>query len=252
MKKVEKIIRFTVFLVLSGIFIFGAGCAKNFSDMSAREIYQYGTGKLSDNKRTEAIEAFEALIDLYPFSVYVSKAELGIADGYYAKKRWDEAIPAYEDFLTRHPTSDHVPHVVYHLGMCYYKKKMAIDRDQYATFESEANFQNLVTNHQDSKYYDEAKAKLTEVRKDLAKRERYIAKFYYREKEYYASLRRYLRVIRNYPDTKYFEEALFYSGICYYQLKEFKNAKRQFKLLRTKYPSGRYAKKSQKIVAKMD
>lgn len=244
--------RFIVFLVVAGIFVFGFGCAKKFSDMGARELYQYGNERLQNKKTSEAIEAFEALIDLYPFSVFVSKAELGIADGYYNKKRWDEAIPAYEDYLSRHPTSDQVPHVIYHLGMCYYKKKMAIDRDQFATYESESHFQNLVTNHQDSKYYDDSRAKLNEVRKDLAKRERYIAKFYYREKEYYASLRRYLRVIRNYPDTKYFEEALFYSGVCYYELQEYKNAKRQFKLLGKKYPNGRYVKKAEKIIAKMD
>jgi outer membrane protein assembly factor BamD len=192
------------------------------------------------------------LIDLYPFSVYVSKAELGIADAYFNKKRYDEAIPSYKDFLERHPTNEQVPHVIYHLGMCYYEKKMSIDRDQLATYESEANFRLLVTSHPKSEYYSKAKQRLEEVRDDLAKRERYIGKFYFREKEYYAALRRYQRLIRNYPDTKYFEESLYYLARCYFELGEAADAKKQISLLKTKFPNGRYAKKADKLLEKLN
>ena len=192
------------------------------------------------------------MIDLYPFSVYVSKAELGIADGYFEKHRYDEAIPAYEDYLNRHPTHEKVPHVIYYLGMCYYEKKMAIDRDQTASFLAETNFRRLVTDHQKSEYFTKAKIKLDEVRKDLAKRERYIARFYFRDKEYYASLMRNLRIIRDFPDTKYFEEALYYSAVCYYELGELKEAKRQVGLLNLKFPDGKYGKKAGKLLQKLN
>jgi outer membrane protein assembly factor BamD len=238
------------FVFFAFLLVFSFGCGKKFEDMSAKEIYEFGSEKFEKGKYSEATEAYEALIDLYPFSVYVSKAELGIADSYFEKRRWDEAIPAYSDFLDRHPTNEKVPHVVYNLGMCYYEKKMAIDRDQIATYEAEANFRRLVTEFPESEYYGNARKKLNEVREDLAKRERYIAKFYFREKEYYASLRRYMRVIRNYPDTKYFEEALYYSALCYVYLGEDQDAKRQVQLLKLKFPDGKYGKKSNKILEK--
>lgn len=228
------------------------GCAKKFEEMSAKEIYEYGSDKLEKESFTDAIAAFEALIDLYPFSVYVSKAEIGIADSYFEKHRYDEAIPAYEDYLNRHPTNERVPHVIYNLGMCYFEKMMAIDRDQTATMLAESNFRKLVTDHPKSDYYDKAREKLNKVRADLAKRERYIAKFYFRDKEYYASLKRYLRLIRDFPDTKYFEEALYYSALCYYELGELKDAKRQLGLLKLKFPKGKYAGKAKKLSQKLN
>ena len=241
----------TICLILFATTVFLlAGCGKKFEQMSAQEIYDFGSEKFGKGKYSDSIEAYEALIDLYPFSVYVSKAELGIADSYFEKKRFEEAIPAYQDYLDRHPTSERAPHVVYHLGMCYYSEKMAIDRDQYATSEAQNNFHKLITEYPKSDYYPEAKKKLSEVRDDLARRERYVAKFYYREKEYYASLRRYLRLIRNYPDTKYFEEALYYSAVCYAELGEFADTEKHLSLLKTKFPDGRYAKKAAKLLKK--
>ena len=227
------------------------GCAKKFEQMSPKEIYEFGSEKYTDKKFTSAIEAYEKLIDLYPFSVFVAKAELGIADSYFRKRRWEEAIPAYEDFILRHPTNDQVPHAVYNLGMCYYSERFAIDRDQTTTFKAEENFRRVVTSYPDSEYYDKAKSKLSDVRGNLAKRERYVAKFYFRDKEYYASLRRYLRVIQNYPDTKYFEEALFYSAMCYLELDEKESAMQQFKILQLKYSDGKYAKKADKVIEKL-
>lgn len=237
--------------ILVLLLIIGSGCAKRFDQMSAKEIYIYGNEKFEKGNYTEAVEAYENLIDLYPFSVFVSKAELGIADSYFAKKRYEEAMPAYKDFIDRHPTNEKVPHAIYNLGMCYFNKKMAIDRDQGATFEAEDNFRRLVTDYPDSDLYAKAKEKLSTVRKDLAKRERYIAKFYFKEGEYYASLRRYLRLIRNYPDTQYFEEALYYSAVCYFELGENNDAKRQISLLLLKFPDGKYVGKSKKLLEKL-
>lgn len=250
MKRYQKTGRTFWVAILMAVIFFLVGCGKNFESMSAKEIYEFGSQKFEKKKYSEAIDAYNALIDLYPFSIFVSKAELGVADSQFKKRRWDEAIPSYEDFLERHPTNEQVPHVIYHLGMCYYKKKMAIDRDQTATFESENNFHKLITDYPESQYYAEAREKITLVRADLAKRERYVAKFYFREKEYYASLRRFLRVIRNYPDTKYFQEALYYSARCYLALGEDESAKQQLTLLKSKFPDGRYGRKAEKLLAK--
>ena len=249
--KTNKMRPLLLFIALVLFTVVLAGCGVPYDKMSAKEIYAMGQEKYDKGKYSEAIEAYEALIDLYPFSVLVTKAELGVADAYYKKRRYAEAIPAYEDWLQRHPTNEKVPHVLYNLGMSHYELKLAIDRDQTDTFAAEKNLFRLVTDFSGSEYYGQAKEKLSEVRKDLAKRERYIAKFYYREKEYYAALRRYNRVIRNYPDTEYFSESLYYSGICYYELGETDSARQQFELLATKFPGNKYAKKAKKFMEKL-
>ena len=252
MKQIRFTTRPLLLLLLVATIGLCAGCGKKFEQMSAQEIYDYGSEKFGKGKYSESVEAYEALIDIYPFSVYVAKAELGIADSYFHKKRYEEAIPSYVDYLDRHPTSEKVPHAIYHLGMCYYERKMAVDRDQTATVEASNSFHRLVTEYPKSDYYNDARTKLNSVRDDMAKRERYVAKFYFREKEYYASLRRYIRIIRNYPDTRYFEEALYYSALCYYELGEIQDAQKHVALLKSKFPEGRYVRKAQKLQEKLD
>jgi outer membrane protein assembly factor BamD len=221
-----------------------SGCGPKYDQMSPKAIYDLGEEKYTHKNYSDAIEAYEALIDHYPFSVYVTQAELKIADAYYAKRRYAEAATAYEDFLEKHPTNDSVPHVLHYLGLSHYDQKRAIDRDQTETHAAEQTLSRLVTQYPDYMAHDDAKTKLAEARKDLAARERYIARFYWREKEYYASLMRFERVVRDYSDTIYYPEALYYAGACLVELDEKDEAKRYFDILQAKFPDHKYTKKA--------
>jgi len=225
------------------------GCGPKFEEMSPSEIYDFGEKEFFDRDFSDAIEAYEALIDLYPFSVFVTQAELRIADSYFGRKRWPEASVAYEDFLDRHPTNDAVPHCLHNLGLSHYHQKLAIDRDQGETHAAETALGRLVTHYPDYKEDADAREKLGEVRKDLASRERYIGRFYWREKEYYAALKRFQRVIRDYPDTVFYPEALYYGAMCLKNLEEHDEAGRYFNLLLKKFPDHKYAKKARKTFA---
>lgn len=220
-----------------------SACAPKFEQMSASEIYDYGEKRYEKRDFTEAIEAYEALIDLWPFSTYVTKAELKIADAYYERKRWAEASVAYKDFVDRHPTNDAVPRAVHHEGVSHYQQKLAVDRDQEETLAAEQTLARLVSQFPDYPQLDDGRLKLSEVREDLAARERYIAKFYWREKEFYASLMRWQRVVRDYPDTKFMPEALYYSAQCYRRLEAPEEAERNERMLIARFPDHKLTKK---------
>jgi outer membrane protein assembly factor BamD len=236
------------FLAFFLLLLAAAACGPKFENMSAKEIYDYGETRYSKKGYSDAVKAYEALIDLYPFSTYVTQAELRIADSNFERKRYAEAAVAYEDFLEKHPTNDAVPRVLHRLGLSHFEQKRAIDRDQSETFAAEQTLARLVTQYPDYKDFREAQSKLIVVREDLAARERYIARFYWREKEYYASLMRFERVIRDYSDTIYYPEALYYAALCWTNLQEPQESKRYFDLLLAKYPDNKYAKKAQKYL----
>jgi len=163
-----------------------------------------------------------------------------------------EADEAYKDFLTRHPTNKEVPHALYMLGLSNFKQKMAIDRDQAYTREALKYFQRVIKQYPDSENHDDALEKARECRNDLAKRERYVAKFYFRERAYYAALGRYLEIIDEYADTKYNEEALYMAGRCYIKLKEPDRAKVVLNTLIAEYPESKYANRARSLVDKLD
>ncbi len=239
---------FPLIFAFCALVLFITACGPKFEEMSPREIFDYGTQKFEKEKYSDAIEAYEKLIDLYPFSMYVTVAELHIADSYYHRRRWVEAATAYEDFIDRHPTNKSTPHAMHYLGLSHYKMKRAIDRDQEETFLAQDALSRLATQFPDYSEIGDARDKLQEVRRDLAKRERYIARFYFREKEYYASLVRYQRIIRLYADTEYYPEALYYCASCYLKLEEKREAQRYVHMIQTKFPDNKYSEKAGELI----
>jgi outer membrane protein assembly factor BamD len=234
---------------VAALLLLNAACGPRFETMTAQSIYEYGQARYAKGKYQESIEAWEKLIDLYPFSVHVTDAELGVADAHFKKRQYAEAEAAYDAFAKRHPTHEKADHVLYMTGMCGYKQKMAIDRDQTATIKAESSFSQVVSRYPNSTYYTDARLKLKEVRNDLAKRERYVAKFYWRDKEYFAALKRYERIIQLYADTDYYEEALFFGGRCLIYLDERDQARRYLEVLLQRFPEGKYAGDAKKLLA---
>jgi outer membrane assembly lipoprotein YfiO len=133
--------------------------------------------------------------------------------------------------------------------MASYKQKMSIDRDLSETTKAEAQFSQLVSRYPSSSYYKEARERLKEVRNDLAERERYVAKHYWRDDEYYAAFKRYERIVQLYADTDYYEEALYYGARCLVKLDERAQAKRFLDLLLQKFPGGKYADDARQLMA---
>ncbi|MCC6156952.1 MAG: outer membrane protein assembly factor BamD [Deltaproteobacteria bacterium] len=222
---------------------FAAACAPKFENMSASEIYDYGSNRFEKRDYSESIEAFEKLIELYPFSTYVTRAELAIADAYFARKRWPEAAVAYKDFAERHPTNEAAPRAIHREGASHDEQRLALDRDQEETLAAEQTLARVVTQYPDYADIADARARLLKVREDLAGRERYIARFYWREKEYYASVMRWQRIVRDFSDTKFLPEALYFSALCYRKLEEPEQAERHEKMLAAKFPDHKLSQK---------
>jgi len=248
----QRLINWALRALLIAILVgFAGACGPKYEEMSAQQIYEYGENQFADEDFQDAIEAYEALIDLYPFSVFVTRAELGIADANFMKKRWPEAEAAYESFAKRHPNHEEIDHVIFRIGMCNYEQKLAIDRDQVFTQRAEQRFAEVLSRHPNSRYTTQAQQKLAEVRNELAERERYIARHYWREKEYYASYKRWERINRLFADTEYHEEALYYAARCLFKLDERGEAIRHLELLLEKFPEGDYAGKARSLLSEM-
>jgi outer membrane protein assembly factor BamD len=231
--------------------LLAGACAPKFDQMTAQEINDYATKKIAEKDYQDAIDAYNALIDLYPFSTFVTGAELGVADAQYAKRQFAEAETSYDAFAKRHPNHEKIDRVVYYSGMCAYEQKQAIDRDQTQTAKAETQFSQLVSRYPQSSFFNDAREHLKECRNDLAKRERYIAKHYWRDDEYYAAFKRYERIVQLYSDTDYYEEALYYGARCLANLDERTQARRYIEILLQRFPGGKYADDAKKMAAKL-
>lgn len=181
---------------------------------TAQQLAWDGMDAFEDGDYKDAIENFQKLKDWYPFSEYLSLAELKIADAHYRLEQYEEAIFAYEEFEKLHPRNEAIPYVIYQIGRCYYDQIDTIDRDQTPARKALETFQRLNRQFPDDQYARSASEHIPKCLKNLAGNDYTIGVFYYKSKHYKAALNRFMSVLSNYPDVGYHQEALDYVAKC--------------------------------------
>ena len=187
---------------------------------SAQQLAWDGMDAFEDGDYNNAVENFQQLKDLYPFSKYAILAELKIADAHYHLEQYEEAIFAYEEFEKLHPRNEAIPYVIYQIGLCYFDQIDTIDRDQTPARKALETFQRLNKQFPEDQYARSAAEHIPKCLKSLAGNDYYIGVFYYKSKHYKAALNRFMSVLSNYPDVGYHQEALDYVAICETSLSE--------------------------------
>lgn len=182
-------------VLIGGCGWFGAKKQEKPPDALAME----GIKKLKKKKYDDAIEAFEKLKDRYPYSDQALLAEIKVADLKFYKREYEEAIQAYRNFEKLHPTNRAIPYVIFQQGMCYYRQRSTIDRDQTFTTKALQEFRRLKEKYPDCEQIPKADEYIQKCLRDLAEHEFYVGEFYYKTKHYKAALERFQTIADEYP-----------------------------------------------------
>jgi len=214
----KKIMQLVLILVLSAL-LGGCSTVKGWFSKKRPEkppdvMAEEGIQQMKKKKYDDAIETFEMVRDRYPYSEQALLAQIKVADAYYYNKKWDEALQAYKEFEKLHPTNKAVPYAVFRQGMCYYRQRSTIDRDQTYTFKALQEFRRLKQKYPNSEYSGQVEKYMARCRLDLAEHEFYIAEFYYKTKRYKASLDRFQALAQEYPDFPKQAEVKDYINKC--------------------------------------
>ena len=187
-------------------FVFGCSTVKGWFSKNDNEgkppevLAEQGIKDLKKKNYDDAIDTFEKVRDRYPYSEQALLAQLKVADAYFYKKKYDEALQAYKEFEKLHPTNKAVPYCVYRQGLCYYRQRTTIDRDQTFTTKALEEFRRLKQKYPQSEYLPKAEKFMAQCRRDLGEHEFYVAEFYFKTKRYQAALGRYQVVDQEYPE----------------------------------------------------
>ena len=214
----NKVFQFLLVLTLAVLL---GGCStikgwfgKKKPDKPPDIMAQEGIKQLKKRDYDDAIETFEKVRDRYPYSEQAKLAQIKVADAYFYKKKYDEALQAYKEFEKLHPTNKGVPYAVYRQGLCYYRQRSTIDRDQTYTFKALREFRRLKKKYPKCRYIPRADKYITQCRLDLAEHEFYVAEFYFKTKHYKAALDRFQVVAQEYPNFPKTPKAKEYIGRC--------------------------------------
>ncbi len=177
-------------------------------NLTAEELAWAGMEAYDDGQYKKAVDYFQRLKDIYPFSKYAVLAELKLGDAHYRLEQYEDAIFAYEEFEKLHPRNEAIPYVIYQIGRSHFDRMTTPDRDQGSTRKALETFRRLIQQHPDSPYARSAAEHVVTCHKSLAGHDFGIGVFYFRSKHYPAALARFRAVVIDFPDVGYHQQAL--------------------------------------------
>jgi outer membrane protein assembly factor BamD len=192
----------TVAALLSGCGLGKRLFGKTNPDHPPDVMTKSGIEQLKKKNYIDAAETFTKIKDRYPYSEQAVLAQLKLADTLYFNRKFDEAQAAYKEFEKLHPSNKAIPYVMYQQGLCSFRQRPTIDRDQTPTEKALEEFRRLQKKFPQSEYAAKAEKYKQKCLNDLAEHEFYVATFYYRTKHYPSAMDRFQAVAQEYPDFK--------------------------------------------------
>jgi outer membrane protein assembly factor BamD len=179
-------------------------------NLTAEELAINGMDEFDSGNYHKAIEHFQRLKDIYPFSKYSILAELKLGDAHYQLGQYEDALFAYEEFEKLHPRNEAIPYVIYQIGRCHFDRITTTDRDQTAARKALEVFLRLQKQFPDDPHARSAAEHLVACYKSLSGHEFIVGEFYFKSKHFKAALARFRTVVYDFPDVGYHQAALNY------------------------------------------
>jgi outer membrane protein assembly factor BamD len=243
-------VRVLLFVVLAS---WGTGCAlfrggddaveAEVEPPTAEELYLKGQKILEGHhfgfykyvNYQAAIDAFQEVIDNYPYSEYAVQAELAIADAYFADERYEEALSYYQDFPELHPNHERVPYTLLQSANSHYKRARSANRDQRPTREALKYLDKLMSVYPYTPEAEQAEEIWRELRGRLGRSVLLVADFYMERREFQSAADRYRDVLNEFPGLGLDAEALYKLGVCYSRMRLNDEAERIFQVILDNY-----------------
>lgn len=217
-RRVVGVVR--VVCVLLAAFVTGCASTKDdpTQDWNADQLYYTARAELADKKYEKAIEYYQKLDARYPYGPLAQQGKIDIAYAYWQHDDAASALAACDRFLREHPNHLNVDYVYYLKGRVNFNEDLGVtayifrqdptERDPVAAREAFDAFRILVTRFPQSKYADDARARMNYLVNALAAHETKVAEYYFRRGAYVASVNRTQEILLTYPQTPATERAL--------------------------------------------
>lgn len=191
-------------------------------------LYQEAKDALNDGAYDKAIKYYEKLEARFPYGRYAQQSLLETAFAHYKQGETAAALSDCERFIRQHPNQPNVDYVYYLKGLINFNDDMGLlgrisnqdlsERDPRGSREAFAAFKELVTRFPNSKYAEDARARMRYLVDSLAAYEVHVADYYLRRNAPIAAADRAMYAIKTYPGATANQQALSKLAQAYRQL----------------------------------
>ncbi|MDR0927852.1 MAG: outer membrane protein assembly factor BamD [Ignavibacteria bacterium] len=224
------------------LIILAVGCktGEKFEPTNPEEAFNEGLRLFNEREYTESMSYLDMIKLQYPASSVADKAQYYTAEINFARKEYILAAFNYNRTRAVFPGSQFAKIALYKAGFSQYKLSPDYHKDQEYTRRAIKTLQDYQYFYPEKdSLYLKADTMLSELRNKLGEKEYRTAELYTRLESPISALIYYESVIKNYDDTKYFQNAWVGKIQTLYKLKREEEAKNAELTFRNLFPNAK-------------
>lgn len=252
-----------IFIIISIILGLGTSCNKYQKILKKGDLetkYETTFKLYEKGDYITALQFLDELIPLYRGNEKLQKLMYIYPYSYY--KNGDFMVAAYhfKQYSKLYPNTVEAQECDYMSAYCSYMDSPPASLEQTNTHKAIRDLQLFINKYPKSEKISKCNELIDELRDKLSKKDFNIAKMYYNIESYNAASIAFNNLIKEYPDTQYKEEAMFYLVQNYYEYAsrstEARKKERYFSAIEShqklleNFPESKYLKETENI-AKM-
>ena len=203
--------RFKIFLLLAVLVMVSCGKHQKLIKSTDNEAkYAAAIDYYEEKDYYRALQLFQQLINFYQGTEKAEKMQFYYAYCYYYQK--DNVLASYyfKRFVNNYPRSVLAEEALYMNAYCYFLDSPASSLDQTNTYTAIKELQLFINLYPNSSRVEEANKLIDQLRAKLQRKDLDIANLYLKMRLYEAAIYSYKNVLKEFPDSEYKEEILFY------------------------------------------
>ena len=217
---------------------------------SAQKLYAEAKDQMASKNWDKAIKYLEKLEARYPYGRFAQQAQLDVAYAYWKNGERASALAAADRFIKLYPNHANVDYAYYLKGLVNFNENTGLlsalddpdmaERDPKGTRDALEAFKELVARFQESKYREDALARMRYLVNSLARHEVHVARYYMKRGAFVAAANRAQFAVQNYPQAPAIEEAVFIMVKAYDSLGMTDLRDAADRVMRKNFPESKY------------
>ena len=214
------------------------------------EIYNEGIEELNRGDAIYAAKKFNEAEIIFPQSEWAPKASLMAAYAYYSQSYFSRSIGELERYLDKYKNHKDRDYAFYLLALCYYDQIVDEKKDLKGIIDSKKYFEKVINNYPNTDFAIDSEFKMQVIDEILASKEMYIARYYVDKEKWVPASNRYKKIINQYSETIFVEEALHRLVEINYRIGLVDESKKYAALLGYNYQSSKWYEETYRIFNK--
>ncbi len=220
----------------------GSGSSLKISDYNS--LFNRGKTALKTHYYRIALESFQEVLSLYPFSDLAKKAQVYTAFTHYIAGSFEDVIVNCNSYISLYPRGEDIAYMYYLKAVSYYNQISDIYTDKGSIMKAYYALEDVTLRARGSKYINDVNRKLELIYDRLAAKEMDIGRSYLFGTNYIASIPYFTKVLKEYAQTIYVAEALYRLCKAYAALGLIDEAQRYALVLEFNFPQSHWVEKA--------